>query len=140
MKALHFDNKVLRALPIDADLENRTRQVTGACFSLVEPKPLENPCLVSFSPDALALIDLMAEDVKTPEFLEFFSGNRIIPGSRPAAHCYCGHQFGSFAGQLGDGATMYLGEIINSKGDRIELQFKGAGSTPYSRAADGRFV
>ena len=53
---------------------------------------------------------------------------------------YCGHQFGHFSGQLGDGATMYLGEIITSKGERIELQFKGAGKTPYSRSADGRKV
>ena len=53
---------------------------------------------------------------------------------------YCGHQFGHFSGQLGDGATMYLGEIVTSKGERIELQFKGAGKTPYSRSADGRKV
>jgi hypothetical protein len=66
--------------------------------------------------------------------------SRIIPGSEPAAHCYCGYQFGYFSGQLGDGATMYLGEIINNDGERWELQFKGAGQTPYSRAADGRKV
>lgn len=53
---------------------------------------------------------------------------------------YCGHQFGHFSGQLGDGATMYLGEIVTSQNERIELQFKGAGKTPYSRSADGRKV
>jgi len=53
---------------------------------------------------------------------------------------YCGHQFGNFAGQLGDGATMYLGEIVNHKNERWEIQFKGAGKTPYSRSADGRKV
>ena len=56
------------------------------------------------------------------------------------AHCYCGHQFGSFSGQLGDGAALYLGEVVNSKGERWEIQFKGAGPTPYSRSADGRKV
>lgn len=81
---------------------------------------------------------------------------RLIPGTEPAAHCYCGHQFGYFSGQLGDGATMYLGEVINSDGERWEMQFKGiislpissdyqspnpgAGKTPYSRTADGRKV
>ena len=55
-------------------------------------------------------------------------------------HCYCGHQFGQFAGQLGDGATMYIGEIVNQAGERWEMQFKGAGKTPFSRSADGRKV
>jgi uncharacterized protein YdiU (UPF0061 family) len=80
----------------------------------------------------------------------------LLPGSEPAAHCYCGHQFGAFSGQLGDGATMYLGEVLaaqeseegaeaetEGKGRpvrRTELQFKGAGKTPYSRTADGRKV
>jgi uncharacterized protein YdiU (UPF0061 family) len=63
----------------------------------------------------------------------------------PASHCYCGHQFGSFSGQLGDGAAMYLGEVlvpsnINEIDKRFELQLKGAGPTPYSRTADGRKV
>ncbi|CAM9848078.1 unnamed protein product, partial [Phaeothamnion confervicola] len=56
------------------------------------------------------------------------------------AHCYCGHQFGSFAGQLGDGAAIYLGEVVNRAGERWELQLKGAGLTPFSRTADGRKV
>ena len=64
----------------------------------------------------------------------------MIPGSETAAHCYCGHQFGVFAGQLGDGAAIYLGEVINSKNERWEIQLKGAGLTPYSRTADGRKV
>ena len=63
-----------------------------------------------------------------------------IPGTDPAAHCYCGHQFGYFAGQLGDGAAMYLGEVINNRGERWEMQLKGAGLTPYSRTAYGRKV
>jgi uncharacterized protein YdiU (UPF0061 family) len=63
-----------------------------------------------------------------------------MPGSERAAHCYCGHQFGSFAGQLGDGAAIYLGEVLASSGRRWEIQLKGAGRTPYSRTADGRKV
>jgi uncharacterized protein YdiU (UPF0061 family) len=68
------------------------------------------------------------------------SGNKLLPGSETASHCYCGHQFGVFAGQLGDGAAIYLGEVINDHGERWEIQLKGAGLTPYSRTADGRKV
>eukprot|EP00955_Chlamydomonas_euryale_P094985 364904-Chlamydomonas_euryale.AAC.25 len=67
-------------------------------------------------------------------------GCRVLPGSEPAAHCYAGHQFQMFSGQLGDGAAMYLGEVIDAGGARWELQLKGAGRTPYSRAGDGRKV
>lgn len=61
----------------------------------------------------------------------------VCAGSEPMAMCYGGHQFGNWAGQLGDGRAMTLGEIVNSKNERWELQLKGAGPTPYSRTADG---
>eukprot|EP01034_Spumella_vulgaris_P034182 gene34182-42145_t len=100
---------------------------------------VKNPVLVAKSQSALDLIGL-TPNIDDSELAEYLSGNKIIPGSQPAAHCYCGHQFGSFAGQLGDGATMYLGEVINPEGKRWELQLKGAGKTPFSRTADGRKV
>ena len=71
---------------------------------------------------------------------DYLCGNKHIPNAEYAAHCYCGHQFGQFAGQLGDGATMYIGEVVNSRNERWEIQFKGAGKTPFSRTADGRKV
>ena len=67
---------------------------------------MKNPQLVACSLPALQLLDLGPTEVERKEFAEYFAGNRLLPGSEPAAHCYCGHQFGSFAGQLGDGATM----------------------------------
>eukprot|EP00466_Bigelowiella_natans_P005672 jgi/Bigna1/77232/fgenesh1_pg.46_\ len=141
LEELKFDNLVLRALPIDKDKRNIPRSpVPEACFSIVDPTPIKEPILVSASLDALSIVDIDAGEVKRADFPEYFCGNKILPGARPAAHCYCGHQFGYFSGQLGDGATMYLGEIINSKGERWEIQFKGAGKTPYSRTADGRKV
>lgn len=140
METLKFDNLAIRTLPIDPQTEVYPRQVPGACFSRVAPTPVENPQVVAVSPSALGLIDVEAKETENPDFVQYFGGNKIIPGSEPSAHCYCGHQFGSFAGQLGDGATMYLGEVINGKGERWELQFKGAGLTPYSRSADGRKV
>ncbi|CAH1772892.1 unnamed protein product [Owenia fusiformis] len=140
MESLNFDNLVLRSLPIDNEKENFVRQVSGACFSKISPTPVENPVTVAYSTPALQLLDIPETDTLTKEFAEYFSGNKILQGSETAAHCYCGHQFGYFSGQLGDGAAIYLGEIINKKKERWEIQLKGAGLTPYSRTADGRKV
>ena len=72
---------------------------------------------------------------------ERLSGNQLFEGSDPLAHCYCGHQFGNFAGQLGDGRAISLGDVISPEsGEIVDLQLKGAGLTPYSRRADGRAV
>ncbi len=83
--------------------------------------------------------EAVAKDSPNPA-ADFLAGNRPIPGAEYAAACYAGHQFGSFAGQLGDGAAMYIGEVINRAGERWEIQYKGSGLTPYSRDADGRKV
>mmetsp|Transcript_25712 Transcript_25712/g.33684 ORF Transcript_25712/g.33684 Transcript_25712/m.33684 type:complete len:725 (+) Transcript_25712:68-2242(+) len=140
LETLRFDNKCLRSLPIDPEERNFVRPVSNACFSRVAPDAVEDPEVVSVSTAAMALLGLSEEEMQRPEVAEYFSGNKVLPGAEPAAHCYCGHQFGAFSGQLGDGATMYLGEVINPEGQRWEIQFKGAGKTPYSRTADGRKV
>ncbi|KAM5171107.1 protein adenylyltransferase SelO, mitochondrial [Mantella aurantiaca] len=146
LRSLRFDNRALRRLPVEPgdgqdDDAVRSRQVPGACFSPVRPTPVENPKVVALSQPALSLLGVqIGGDEEEEEAARYFSGNRLLPGSRPAAHCYCGHQFGSFAGQLGDGAAMYLGEVLNPAGERWEIQVKGAGLTPYSRQADGRKV
>lgn len=142
LSALRFDNLALRSLPVDPSEDGAPRAVPGACFARVRPTPLRNPRLVAASPPALALLGLEAgglEAEREAEAALYFSGNRLLPGSEPAAHCYCGHQFGSFAGQLGDGAAIYLGEVRGPRGARWELQLKGAGITPFSRyGAAGR--
>ncbi|CAG2106778.1 unnamed protein product [Medioppia subpectinata] len=140
LQTLVFDNKALRRLPLDPIEDNYVRTVDNACFSRLRPTPLSNPRLVSYSKSALNLIDIDDEEVAKHDFVEYMSGNKLMAGSETASHCYCGHQFGTFAGQLGDGAVIYLGEIVNSCGQRWELQLKGAGLTPYSREADGRKV
>uniref|UniRef100_A0A8C3WEA2 Selenoprotein O n=1 Tax=Catagonus wagneri TaxID=51154 RepID=A0A8C3WEA2_9CETA len=150
---LHFDNRALRALPVETPppgpegAPSAPRPVPGACFSRVRPAPLRQPRVVALSEPALALLglgappaDADAREAREAEAALFFSGNALLPGSEPAAHCYCGHQFGQFAGQLGDGAAMYLGEVCTAAGERWELQLKGAGPTPFSRQADGRKV
>jgi uncharacterized protein YdiU (UPF0061 family) len=74
------------------------------------------------------------------EYAEYLSGNKIFDGSKPVAQNYCGHQFGVFAGQLGDGRAISIGEVRNNQGEIWEMQLKGSGKTPYSRSADGRAV
>jgi uncharacterized protein YdiU (UPF0061 family) len=142
---LTFDNRNVNDLPVDTSTKSKTsRPVPNAIFSIVEPTPVKNPKLMAFSTAVFSdLLGLRspADAEEERVYAEYFGGNKVIPGSRPAAHCYCGHQFGSFAGQLGDGATMYLGEVLNpTTGKRWELQLKGAGKTPFSRTADGRKV
>jgi len=139
---LSWDNQALRSLPIDPIGENYVRKnVPNASFSRVLPTPIKNPKIVALSPSALELLGLDVEKaLQFRYFVDYLCGNKVFPGSEPAAHCYCGHQFGHFAGQLGDGRAMYLGEVINHKGERWEIQLKGAGRTPYSRSADGRAV
>ncbi|KAL4834013.1 hypothetical protein H8958_015008 [Nasalis larvatus] len=148
LAGLRFDNRALRALPVEAPppgpegAPSAPRPVPGACFTRVRPTPLRQPRLVALSEPALALLGLGAPPAAEAEAEAalFFSGNALLPGAEPAAHCYCGHQFGQFAGQLGDGAAMYLGEVCTATGERWELQLKGAGPTPFSRQADGRKV
>lgn len=72
----------------------------------MKPEPVTNPKLVVCSPSAMALLDLDHTEMERPEVAEYFSGNKLLPGAKTAAHCYCGHQFGYFSGQLGDGAAM----------------------------------
>lgn len=152
LERLHFDNQALRKLPLDPSEESGVRQVKGACFSRVTPQPLTRPRFVAVSPAAVSLLGLSGTQVlEDPLGPEYLSGSRLMPGSEPAAHCYCGHQFGQFAGQLGDGAACYLGEVkvpqgqspellLENPSGRWEIQVKGAGLTPYSRQADGRKV
>lgn len=140
---LHFDNRTLERLPVESSGDYLIqRPIPNACFSLVEPTPLASPQLVAVSKEALALIGVDSDNVDNDDaFVAQMAGNEKIDGAKYAAHCYCGHQFGNFAGQLGDGATMYIGEVINDDNKkRVELQFKGAGKTPFSRTADGRKV
>jgi uncharacterized protein YdiU (UPF0061 family) len=140
LNSLVFDNAFVRDLPGDPEASPRRRQVHGACWSPVAPTPVTAPRVIAWSREVAALLDLSAEDVQSADFAEVFSGNRIVDGMQPYAACYGGHQFGQWAGQLGDGRAITLGESVNRAGERWELQLKGAGPTPYSRTADGRAV
>lgn len=127
------------SLPADQITDNYVRHVTDACYSFVIPTPCSSPSLIHVSPSAIDLIDLNFSDKNTNEFLQIFSGNKVVAGSKPFAMRYGGHQFGHWAGQLGDGRAINLFEIGNNQSLQT-VQLKGAGMTPYSRTADGLAV
>jgi uncharacterized protein YdiU (UPF0061 family) len=110
-----------------------------AFYTHLQATPLPKPYLISVSSDAGALIGLTDAQMQQASFLEIFSGNRVAEGSAPLAAVYSGHQFGVWAGQLGDGRAILLGNVPAGDG-QMELQLKGAGPTPYSRMGDGRAV
>ena len=138
--SLDFDNSFVRELPADPDSAPYSRQVFGAAYSRVLPTPVQVPQLVAHSREVASLVGFGEEDAALQLFADVFGGNALIEGMEPYAANYGGHQFGQWAGQLGDGRAITLAEVINRSGHRWELQLKGAGKTPYSRGADGRAV
>jgi uncharacterized protein YdiU (UPF0061 family) len=137
MGELAFENTFVRDLPADPVSDNMPRQVSGASYTRVAPTPVAAPRLLAWSDDLGERLGIGRPDAGMVEVL---AGNRVLPGMQPYAARYGGHQFGHWAGQLGDGRAITLGEALARDGTRQELQLKGAGRTPYSRTADGRAV
>lgn len=135
-----FSHRYTHSLPADPTLGNFTREVHGAAYSKVLPTPVKNPAALAWTPELIEELGLEAEAQEHPELVQILSGNAITQGMTPYASCYGGHQFGQWAGQLGDGRAINLGEIKTRRGEHLTLQLKGAGRTPYSRSADGRAV
>jgi len=137
---LRFENTFVAALPADPMPVNRPRQVQNACYTRVDPTPVSAPRLLAWSDETGELLGTTRPASADGLAAEVLGGNRVLPGMQPYAARYGGHQFGHWAGQLGDGRAITLGELIAPDGTRQELQLKGAGRTPYSRTADGRAV
>ena len=140
LRGLRFDNRFVRELPGDPLDSPRPRQVRDACWSRVSPTPVAAPRLIAHSREVATLLGISESEIASPSFANIFAGNSLHPDMQPYAACYGGHQFGNWAGQLGDGRAITLGETVNPADERWELQLKGAGLTPYSRTADGRAV
>ncbi len=140
LEHLKFDNRFTRDLPADPWAANARRQVQKSCYSRVKPTPVPGPRLVVHSREVAELLGMTGEMVASVDFAQVFAGNKVLPVMDPFAMCYGGHQFGQWAGQLGDGRAINLGELVNPEGQRWTLQLKGAGPTPYSRTADGLAV
>ncbi len=120
--------------------DNSFAQLPATFYTRLSPTALPAPYLVAASQTAAALVGLGAQDLGREPWLTALVGNRVLPGSDPLAAVYAGHQFGVWAGQLGDGRALLLGEAIGPDDRHWELQLKGAGKTPYSRMGDGRAV
>ncbi len=133
-----LEQRFVGELPGDPSTDPGTRQVFGACYSRVAPTPVKTPTLVAYATELAEYLGL--ETVPKPGLLAVLAGNALAQGSKPFAACYGGHQFGHWAGQLGDGRAIGLGEVRARDGALWEVQLKGAGPTPYSRFADGRAV
>lgn len=168
LSSLNFSSTFTEQLPPDPIRDNKSRQVINAAFSFVSPTdPVEDDLspvwnqalaqgqvtqqpptieknLIAWSGVCAKLFDLSEEypeGEQKDDVVEVLGGfGRLWKGMVPYAMCYGGHQFGNWAGQLGDGRAISLGEYLNSKGERWEIQLKGAGKTPYSRFSDGRAV
>ena len=136
---LNLNDTFNKQLPTDSDVSNTRRQVYNAAFSFVTPRIPSHPKLVHYSNDLAATLGFTHEEIHSNEFLNMVSGNSVYPNTKPYAMAYAGHQFGNWAGQLGDGRAINLFEIVENK-QRWTFQLKGAGETPYSRNADGLAV
>ena len=140
MGPLRFENRFLAELPGDPVSGPRRREGRGALWSRVSPEPVPAPTLLAWSREVAQTLGLDAQAMGSETLRDVLAGNALLPGMDPFAGNYGGHQFGHWAGQLGDGRAISLGEQVLADGRRFEWQLKGAGPTPYARTADGRAV
>lgn len=140
LESFSFDARFVAALPADPNTDNSVRAVRDACYSRVAPTPVAAPRLLAWSDVLGAELGVARPSAPDASAVHVLAGNKVLDGMQPYAARYGGHQFGNWAGQLGDGRAITLGELIADDGRRHELQLKGAGRTPYSRFADGRAV
>ena len=135
---IEFKNVFVNTFNGDKSGNNKPRQTPGMLYSSVLPTPVKKVSLLAWSDELAKELDI--QKPADQEDIDILGGNRVSPSMHPYAACYAGHQFGNWAGQLGDGRAITLGELQTSEGKVWELQLKGPGLTPYSRTADGRAV
>lgn len=137
---MKFESRFVDSLPGDPSTDPRPHLVSKAMYSRVSPTPVRNPSLVSYSAPLARELGIETEWIESTEGVHVLAGNKLAEGMKPYAMCYGGHQFGNWAGQLGDGRAINLGEWMDPRGNSWTWQLKGSGPTPYSRFADGRAV
>jgi len=121
------------------NLENSYANLPKSFYTNINPTPAKLPELVIFNERLSKTLGLNIDAMQSIDGLLVFTGNRILEGSNPLAQAYAGHQFGHFT-MLGDGRAVLLGEQITPLGERVDIQLKGSGRTPYSRGGDGKAV
>ena len=134
-----FENPFVDELRGDISGNKGPRQVPGYCYSRVTPTPVADPRLLAWADELGSYLGLARPAGRGPA-VDVLAGNRVTASMKPFAARYGGHQFGNWAGQLGDGRAISLGQVAAVDGSRWEIQLKGAGPTPYSRRGDGRAV
>ncbi|MCX6108122.1 MAG: YdiU family protein [Proteobacteria bacterium] len=138
--SLVFDQGFVDHLPADLSSVNAPREVREACYTLVLPSAVTKPSLLAWSNHAARPLGITKPADDAAVLTAVLAGNQVLPGMKPYAARYGGHQFGRWAGQLGDGRAITLGELTLPDRTRWDIQLKGAGPTPYSRSGDGRAV
>jgi len=133
-----FKNEFVNNFEGDQTGNLKARQTPGLFYTKALPTPVKKVSLLAWSDELASELELQKPTDQTD--IDILGGNKVSPSMQPYAACYAGHQFGNWAGQLGDGRAITLGELVTSKGQQWELQLKGAGPTAYSRTADGRAV
>jgi len=128
---------ITAAVSVGPALLNSYADLPPRFYTDTVPSPVGGPRLIKFNSSLAAELGLRT-DLDAATLAAVFSGNRMIVGSRPIAMAYAGHQFGNFVPQLGDGRAILLGEVMDVKCRRRDLQLKGSGPTVYSRSGDGR--
>lgn len=123
----------------DLDVVNSYASLPEDFYTRLAPQPLNEPRLLHVNRAVAQEMGLSDEFLRDPELLRVCAGARPLPGGDTLAAVYSGHQFGVWAGQLGDGRAHLLGEVVTPSG-HWEWQLKGSGKTPYSRMGDGRAV
>lgn len=118
--------------------ENSYSKLPAQCFSKALPTPVKKPQLIRFNEALARALNIEFSNVTDNELATVFSGNTTPANSMPLAMAYSGHQFGNLNPQLGDGRAILLGDVIDERGQLMDVQLKGAGRTPYSRGGDGR--
>jgi len=118
--------------------DNTYARLPERFYARLAPVPVARPRLVKLNEALAGELGLDCGALRSPEGLAMLAGNRVPEGAAPLAMAYAGHQFGGFVPQLGDGRAILLGEILAPGGGRFDLQLKGSGPTPFSRAGDGR--
>ena len=121
-------------------LENHFAELGPDFYTAMPAESVGAPRLLHANPKAAHLIGLAPAAFNAPDFAAVFSGHKPLDGFSSLAMAYSGHQFGVWAGQLGDGRALLIGQARNNAGELWDIQLKGAGRTPYSRFGDGRAV
>ena len=124
LNLFQFENTILNSdMRVEEDEKEGRRKVRGSNYSRTMPTPLENVKLAVISQDCFKWLGMKVPESRSEKSVlaQFFSGNRVLEGSVPLTHCYCGHQFGEYSGQLGDGRAISLGDLLATNGELVDI-------------------